>query len=337
MAIGVIEFNPARHIDAAASLLAERHVRDRKRDPRLPPAYEIPPACRPLIEQALAPEGAAGVVALAGAEVVGFAIVSPFLAQPTHMTAAFFPARCTNLGYTSHAAQGGMELDVYREMMAPLLGRFVAAGFFDHNVYIAPRDRAVEEAFVSLGFGRTLAAALRGVEPVESGRAEGVELHAAAGEDADVVFALNDELNRHHARAPIFWPMLVETAESSHAFTRDLLGDPNANAHWVAYEKGRPVGMNTFMPPVWISPMLVPEGTVYLYQGIVSEDARRSGLGRRILSQGIDWAREQGYAHVALHFASPNVSGARFWQSQGFAPIEHRMSRHIDERIAWAR
>jgi GNAT superfamily N-acetyltransferase len=95
--------------------------------------------------------------------------------------------------------------------------------------------------------------------------------------------------------------------------------------------------MNTFMGPFWLSPMLVPEKTVYLYQGVVSESARRGGLGRAILARGIDWAREQGYEHVALHFASPNVSGARFWQSNGFDPIEHRMSRHIDERIAWAK
>ena len=91
------------------------------------------------------------------------------------------------------------------------------------------------------------------------------------------------------------------------------------------------------MGPVWITPMVTPEKTVYLYQGVVSESVRGGGIGKAILSQGIEWAREQGYQHVALHFASPNVSGARFWQAQGFVPIEHRMSRHIDERIAWAK
>ncbi len=336
MAITISEFNSARHLDAAASLLAERHVRDRERDPRFPAAYEIPPACRPLIEEALAADGARGVAAASDGEIVGFAVMAPFLAQPTHMTAAFFPARCTNLGYTAHASKSGMEHDVYREMYAALSGPFVAQGFFDHNVYIAPRDKAVEEAFVSLGFGRTLTAAMRGVEPVDVG-ASSLELDAAAGEDAPVIFALNDELNAHHARAPIFWPHLHETSASSHEFQRDLLNDPKKNAHWVAYEDGRPIGMNTFMPPFWLAPTITPEKTIYLYQGVVSEDARRGGVGKAILAKGIDWAREQGYEHVALHFAAPNVAGARFWRSNGFAPIEHRMTRHIDERIAWAR
>jgi GNAT superfamily N-acetyltransferase len=337
MALRVLDFDTSRHVDAAASLLAERHVRDRERDPRLPAAYEIPPSCRPLVEQALGEPGARGVVCLDGDEIVGFAVMTTFLPAPTHMTAAFFPPRCVNLGYAAHASQAGLEFDVYRELYAALSAHFVDAGYFDHNVYVAPRDRAVEEAFVSLGFGRALTAALRNVDPVDAGASPAVELHAAAGEDASVIFELNDELYAHHARAPIFWPHVRETNASSEQFTRELLNEPKVNAHWVAYEGGRAVGMNTFMGPFWISPMLTPEKTVYLYQGVVAEHARRGGLGKTILARGIDWAREQGYEYVALHFAAPNVPGAKFWQSNGFLPIEHRMSRHIDERIAWAR
>ena len=244
------------------------------------------------------------------------------------------PPRSAQLGYSNHAAKAGLEHEVYREMYAALAAEFVSRGFFDHIAYVAPQDRAVEEALLSLGFGRTLTAAMRGVEPVVG--AAKADLHQAGGEDANVVFELNEELMQHHARAPIFWPLLREPEESSHQFTRDLLADPKTNAHWVAYENGKLLGMNTFMAPVWITPMLTPEKTVYLYQGIVSEGVRGGGVGKALLARGIDWAREQGYQHVALHFASPNVSGARFWQAQGFSPIEHRMARHIDERIAWA-
>lgn len=336
MGITIQRFDPTSHLDAAASLLAERHQRDREHDPRFPIAYEIPPACRTLVEQASAPDDAYGVIASSAGEIIGFAIMAPFLAQPTHMTAAFFPPRCTNLGYSAHAAKAGAEHDVYREMYAAISGHFVEHGFFDHNVYISPADAAVEQAFVSLGFGRTVTAALRGIDPVAD-IDSALDMHAAAGEDAEVIFALNDELNAHHARAPIFWPVLRETLGSSHEFQRGLLDDPAANAHWVAFDGQRAIGMNTFMPPFWLSPMVTPEKTIYLYQGVVSADARRGGVGRAILAKGVDWAREQGYEHVALHFAAPNVAGARFWQSNGFAPIEYRMTRHIDERIAWAR
>jgi GNAT superfamily N-acetyltransferase len=161
-------------------------------------------------------------------------------------------------------------------------------------------------------------------------------MHQASAEDAEVIFALNDELNRHHARAPIYWPLLDEVQESSHDFTRELLKEADANAHWVAYENGTPLGMNTFMGPLWIPPLVAPEKTIYLYQGVVSEKARRGGVGKAILAHAVGWAREQGYEHIALHYASPNVSGGRFWDSNGFAPVEYRMTRRIDERIAWA-
>ena len=48
------------------------------------------------------------------------------------------------------------------------------------------------------------------------------------------------------------------------------------------------------------------------------------------------WAREQGYEHMALHFAAPNLQGARFWLSSGFVPVEYGLRRRVDERIAWA-
>ena len=160
---------------------------------------------------------------------------------------------------------------------------------------------------------------------------------AVRAEDAQVVFSLNDELYIHHARAPIFSPRLRETDASSHDFTMGLLNDPKANAHLIAYDKdGRALGMNTFMPPTWIAPMIAPEKTIYLYQGVVSETARGGGVGSTLLAKGVDWAREQGYEHVALHFAAPNVQGARFWLGQGFRPVEYRMTRYVDDRIAWA-
>jgi GNAT superfamily N-acetyltransferase len=162
-----------------------------------------------------------------------------------------------------------------------------------------------------------------------------IDVHQASAEDAEVVYALAEELNLHHARSPIYWPYIREADAASHELSLGLLADP-ANAHWVAYEDGRPVGMNTFMAPAFLSAMTVPEKTVYLYQGIVTQDARAGGVGTALLSRGAEWAREQGYEHIGLHFAAPNLQGAKFWQSSGFKPVEFGVRRHIDERVAWA-
>jgi GNAT superfamily N-acetyltransferase len=336
MSITVTTFDSRRHLDAAAKLLATRHARDRARDPRFPARFDDATECRAMIENEANEHDAFGVAAESGGDVIAFAIMAPFLVVPTHYTANFFVPRSAQLGYGAHAAAEGMELDAYREMYAVLAAHFVERGIFDHLAYIAPRDAAVNEAFVSLGFGRALTCAIRDVSPVEAPATAGIEMHLASAEDAAVIAKLNDDLAAHHAASPIYWAHVREADASAQEHQRTLLESPDANAHWVAYDHGKPVGMNTFMPPDWISPMLQPDKLVYLYQGIVAPEARRGGVGATILRRGIEWARDHGYEHVALHFASPNVPGARFWQSQGFVPVEHRMARHIDERVAWA-
>ena len=50
----------------------------------------------------------------------------------------------------------------------------------------------------------------------------------------------------------------------------------------------------------------------------------------------MEWAQDAGYAHCTLQDLAAIVSGARFWERSGFLPLAHRLSRCIDERIAWA-
>lgn len=336
MDITVAPFDRARHLDDAARLLAGRHRRDRARIPFLPAAFEDPAACRPQVEHVFDSTGWFGVVAHAAGASVGFAIMTPQLIAPTHFLASFFPPRGASIGYAAHATTEGMEYDVYRAMYAALADHFVARGFFDHAVSLPAPDLETREAWASLGFGRAMTCAIRDNGPTSRPAATSVELHQAAAEDAEIIFRLNEELTLHHARSPIFNPHIRESDDASHDFQRGLLQEPAANAHWVAYEDGRAVGMNTFMLPFFLSPLTVPEKTIYLFQGIVTQDARAAGVGTAILAKGAEWAREQGYRHIALHFASANLPGAKFWQSSGFLPVEHAMRRHIDDRIAWA-
>ena len=110
MSTSIATFNPQLHLDAAASLLAERHRRDREREPLLPAAYEVPAACRAALEQSLQPSGASGVIAEAGGDFVGFLIGTPQLFPPTHFLASFFPPRSIGISYQSHAAVAGSRI-----------------------------------------------------------------------------------------------------------------------------------------------------------------------------------------------------------------------------------
>lgn len=323
----------SKHLDHSARLLAQRQQRLRLLNPVLPLQYEDAAACRSLLEDDLQGVGTEAVVALVDGEVVGFLIMAPLVFNPTDMVAAFMPPRPAQV-HGAHAARPDVAYDAYREMYAVLADHFVTRGYFDHMVYVQAQDTIAHDAFVSLSFGRALVAAIRGLEPMDAGEAA-VDIHEAGIEDLKVVMGLNHDLLLHHARAPIFWPHAPETFAALETNQRRHLEDPGT-AHIVAYQNGRAVGMNSFIPPDWIDRVLRPDKTVYLYQGIVWPEARSGGIGKAILSRGVEWAREKGYEHIALHYAAPNISGGRFWQSQGFEPIEYRLTRHIDDRVAWA-
>jgi GNAT superfamily N-acetyltransferase len=331
MALRVQPFEE-RHLDAAASLLAARHARDRARDGRLPLAFESPATTRPLVEQLFRAAGAEGVVALRDGEPAGYLLARPALPSPTRFEAMIFPPRSLAIPYHGHALAAGEDASLYRDLYAALADSWVSRGFFHHFVNVSPGHTATREAWDSLGFGRELTAAVREVGPPIEGATE-VDVQQAGPEDIEVVQQLAVALGKHHAKSPLFLPYLTDILGDLREMNARYLSDP-ADAHVVAYRDGRPLGMCTFHRQ---EPSLIwPEPIIYLFLGIVDEEERSTGVGRAILARSLRWAEEQGYRWCGLHFFSANLSGARFWLSAGFQPVEHRLRRHVDERIAWA-
>lgn len=334
MPLTIVPFEP-RLLDPAAELLADRHRRDRAREPRLPATYEDAGASRQALAHSLERPGARGVVALRDGRPVGFLLATALLLPQTHAMSQYFPVRGAGAWYADHAVADGEDAYVtYRAMYAALAAPLVRAGYFTHLMETPARDAEAQEALVSLGFGRDLCAALREVDrPADAGA--DVEIHVASMEDLDVVMGLVHELSLHHALSPIFLPAIPEALPAMRVFQENLLAEP-ANAHFVAYRDGRALGMQTFMPHGLFNPAFNPEATVYLFQGIVSRDARFAGVGKALLAHSMAWAREQGYRYCGLHYATANLEGAAFWTSQGFEPVAYRYSRRIDDRAVWA-
>ena len=323
----------------AAALLAARQRRLRGRLPMLAKAFEEPRECEALIRRALSGSlYGGGYAALAGDRLAGYLLAEKHLHAPQSLSALYIPPYTMAVSLAGHAvADWADATEVLRLLYAQAAEQWVAGGFFEHRAYVPAGDLETQEAFLTCGFGRQLTCAVRSTEPpAAEPLAAGVEIHTAGSEDLEVVMKLEHTNATHHWRSPIFWPVLHETDAAARAYQAGLLADP-ANAHFIAYRGGQPVGMDTFNPPDWISPLLQGGRMVYLYQGVVEEEVRGGGLGKALLARSMSWAREEGYDLCALHFASMNASGGPFWLSQGFVPVEHTMSRRIDERIAWAR
>lgn len=323
-------------IPACGTLLAARHTRDSARLPAMTATLADPRVAAEAVRKEAFGHRKDAVVAVIDDQIVGFLTGERMLLPPDFYVSLYIEHHSASIGNLGHATAAGSDTtDIYRRMYAALSADWIRAGFFAHAVHISPGDMDVQEAWLSLGFGRKTTAAVRPTGVVETASPKPLDIHRASVEDIDVVAALEVTLSQHHAAAPIFWPYLRDTDDSFRKHQLELLADP-ASAYFVAYENGRPMGMQTFVKPGYTPETVDPESTVYLYEGVVEPDARGGGLGTGLLAHSMAWAREQGYANCCLHFASDNPSGAPFWLGQGFVPVEHTMVRRVDERIAWA-
>lgn len=328
----------AGDIEAASALLAARQQADRARLPMLAASLTDPVACMELIRGIHGRPRCAGVVALREGAVAGFLFGEQMLFGPSDQAAKYIEPRSISMANEGHAVAAGADPTLlYRAMYAELAAAWAADGFYVHVIHITPGDAAIQEAWLSLGFGRTQTCATRDVTlPVAGGQPNArVPIHEAGSEDLDVVMQLDWELYEHHSRSPIFWPLLKEPRPASRAHTAKMLEDP-ANAHFIAYQDGKPIAMQTFERPGFIPGNLERDGNVYLHDGIVFEAARGGGVGTALLGHAMAWAAAQGHRWCTLHFASGNPSGAPFWLGHGFVPVEYAMSRHLDERVAYA-
>ena len=334
MSLAVEPFGAA-HVADAAALLAARHRSDRAQEPDLP-AYGEDPGAAAAIVAAIA-RSTPGVVALRAGRLVGYLLGSTILPVPATRGALYLDPRSALVGYAGHAVDPADDPSaIYRALYAALSPAWVDAGYYVHYVAVPASDRAARDAWFSLGFGHDATLALRDTTASEAG-APDVDVRRGTAADLDDVVAMALGLYEHHASAPIYLPYLAEVEPDERNAQAQALADPEC-AHWIARRAGRAIGMYVLQPPPpWLSVLLRPERSTYLLHGYTEAAARGGGVGRALLGRSLAWAREAGHGHCLLHFLAANVSGARFWLAAGFRPVELRLRRAVDGRIAWAR
>ena len=326
-------------LDAAASLLAETHRRDRERHPVLTEALERPAEARAMLARWFEQERTDGAVLLDGGELAGFAIGERRAPPPPDLYLVLSPSRPARIGARDHAVAPGCDATaVCRLLYRELAAGWAASGYFHHSVNVIAGDARLQEAWFNLGFGRHVSLAVReGVGPVADAAAADVEIRAATTEDVETLVGLARTLGLHHLAAPMFlyWPVLPEDDARARRFLAALLED-EGNPHFVAWRGERAVGLTSFLRQGLAPPYVNAERNAYLFMGVVEPEAQSGGVGRALLDRGMAWAHETGHERCTLHVLTANHSGEPFWTANGFVPVEYELERHIDERVAWA-
>lgn len=327
---------------AAAELLAASHGRSQSAGPGgllLGVRFLAPSGCRHALEQLVASPRSRSVVAERNGRVCGFLVGERQLFAPEDFASIYAEPRSCSVPLHGHAVAADVDAAlVYEAMYASLAERWVADGFFVHTVAVSAFDRAAAEAWTMLGFGRKSVCAVRPTVKLGAGEtpADGVVIDEVRGEDHELLETFHRRLMTFQTGAPMFWPYNGESDAKVRAVRRDAMLSGQGVAYVARGREGDPLGAMLLVPSVFLSPMLVCDKMVYLWEGFVEEDARSGGVGTMLLDHAMGRLQENDVQWCALHYIAGNPRGGHFWPAKGFLPVEYVLRRHVDERVAWA-
>ena len=310
-----IEIRPLEdeHLDAAAKLLAERHERHRDTEPLLPDVSDF----RDHIERELEHEGAAGVVAMRGGDLIAYLVGrlenDPLLDE--------------RRGFVDFAGCAASDHEAVRDLYAALAARWVAAGCVRHAVAVPASDEPLIDAWLRLAFGVQFIWAVRetaAMRPVDAG----VEIRPGTPDDLEAVAQFDRVLYELQARSPSFSGLTVPSDEEFRADWSDLWDDPELYTHFVAERDGRIVG-HAILYRRATGDLRVPERNIDLAHAATLPDVRGSGVGLALTGHVLTWAHEHRFRSITTDWRSVNLLSSRFWPRRGFRPQFFRLYRRV--------
>ena len=305
----------ADHLKAAASLLADRHQRHRQAEPLLPKVDDF----RAQLERDLEHDGAAGVVAIRGDDVVAYVIGR--LEPDTRLG----DVRAI-VDFAGCAAEAG-QAEAVRDLYSALAARWIAAGATRHLALIPASDEALTDPWLRLAFGVQFVWAARetaAMKPVDAG----VKIRPGTPDDLDLVTKLDRTLWEHQAQSPSFSGLAIPTEEEFRADWSDLWDDPELYTQFVAERDGVAVGhVVLYRRPT--GDLRVPSSNIDLSHAATLPSARRSGVNVALMAHALTWAHEHGFRSMTTDWRSVNLLSSRHWPRLGFRPTYYRLYRAV--------
>jgi GNAT superfamily N-acetyltransferase len=255
--------------------------------------------------------GGLGAVALRGREVVGF--VLPLTFDLWGKPGAYVP----------EWGQAAVDPGLVAHLYAAASTRWVEAGRVTHAVTLWAHEPEAEVAWHSLGFGRVVVDALRGLEPPRRGHSRRVTVRRAVPRDAGTLASLERALWEHLAAAPT---CRVHPAPGGRNAAVRRLADP-AQPVWLAEAEEAVVGFLSLQPGDESPAALRASHLVCCDGALVVPGRRGQGVGSTLLGAALRWAAAAGFTGCVLDFESANLPAAHFWPAAGFTPVLHSVAR----------
>jgi GNAT superfamily N-acetyltransferase len=228
-----------------------------------------------------------------------------------------------------HAASGATRGRVISALYASLAEGWIRDACLEHVVTVFADDIETIEAYGRLGFGRTVVDLVRDLSPVRGARFEpGVTVRRAGTADTPAVHLLDLGLRRHLLASPIFRRL---GPQRSPELERHLLAD-TAAATFLAEADGKPVAFLRIGPSATdVATIVRDPGTASVTAAFTVPELRGEGVATALLSAAHGWARDAGYARIAVDHESANGDAERFWMRH-FVPVAYGLTRRLAPR-----
>lgn len=229
-----------------------------------------------------------------------------------------------------HATTPDNRREIYRRMYGRLAADLTKMGGFTHTIAVRSADGPTVESWFELGFGLDQVRAVRSLprSAMATNGSSVVQVRQARPDDLDEMVELAVEVTRFHAGSPMLRPAL-----SDHDFVGAELikGMASARSAVVVADLGHKLGGFLQINP---DSHFIDTATIGIAG--VAASTRHRGVGTAIVNFAMDWAARTSYGFCAVEWTSPNLTSDRFWRGLGFDPLQYKLTRRIDPRIAWA-
>ena len=313
----------AEHLGDVAQLLAERHGRHRRAEPRLSARFTDPEVVALEIGAVAAASRVSGSVATRRGRVVGYLLGAP------KDNPVWGPNVWVESVGQALAVDEGAE--TMRHLYAAAATHWVAAGRTAHYVVTPAHDEPVIRAWFELGFGRQHTHALRDPLRHPTGPPAGLTVRHARREDIPALARLELVLPQAQGRSPCFSSGGTPALEQVLAEWEADFGDPDFTT-FVAESNGEVIGSAigcSLAKSTTNTGLIRPDNAAFLGFAAVFPPARGMGAGRALGEAVLSWAATAGYPVVATDWRQTNVLSSRAWPALGFTPTFHRLHRSI--------
>ena len=327
------EYSPftSEMIPEAGKLLAQRHARNREKQPLLPARFEDPQVALKAVDALWQTKLHNGYAAFCHNQMVAYLIGE----TSTHPW-----GRAGTVYLPGYAVASDENPAVLQDLYALLGEGWVKRGCFDHYLYISAPEVEVIAALFDVGFGKERIDALldlRTIEIPEMEQPSGITVRQAVKGDNELVGSHSDVIFRALAKAPYWHPTVPEDWDDLYEGWSELPDDKEWTV-WLALEGQKPLGTIGFRPePERDTQLLAPPKTVYLSVAATKPEARGRGVGTVLAWHGLEQARKEGHEICYSNWISPNLLASRFWPRFGFHDAAYRLAKKINPMIAWAK